>query len=237
MSSARLPGKSVADVVGEPMLALQLRRLERCRQLQRIVVATSTEPGDDVIEEVARRAGARVHRGTHDDVLRRFVEAAAGHRGPLVRLTGDCPLIDPDVVDDAVRLFERTPGCAYASNVEPRSFPIGLEVEVLSPTILRWAETRTRDRVDREHVTTLIRRNVSSLPSAALICDAELQDVRWTVDTAEDLEFVRAVVSRLDGRRHAAGFREILTAIGRPPTLADFHGCRGVSADLRPSPT
>jgi spore coat polysaccharide biosynthesis protein SpsF len=227
MSSVRLPGKSVAEIEGEPVLALLLRRLQRASELQRIVVATSAEPADDRIEEVARQVGSNVYRGALDDVLARFVGAAAGHSGPLVRVTADCPLIDPSVVDEAIRLFERTPGCAYASNVEPRSYPVGLDVEVFSAATLEWATDATDDPSDREHVTTLIRRRLPQLPSATLVCDEQLSALCWTIDTVEDLEFVRAVVARLGPRRYAAGLREILTAVRREPSLAGFHGHRG----------
>src|SRR3954454_15794142 len=100
MSSTRLPGKSVADVGGEPMLVLLLRRLKRAQEVERIIVATSTERADDRVEEVAAEVVTDVYRGPLDDVLTRFVGAAAGHPGPLVRITADCPLIDPLVVDE-----------------------------------------------------------------------------------------------------------------------------------------
>jgi spore coat polysaccharide biosynthesis protein SpsF len=227
MSSSRLPGKSIADVDGEPALALLLRRLQRAVEVERIVVATSTEPADDRVEEVARDIVEDVYRGPLDDVLTRFVDAAAGHRGPLVRVTADCPLVDPDVVDEVIRLFRQTPGCAYASNVEPRSYPVGLDVEVIAPATLGWADSETRDLVDREHVTTLIRRSLTQFPVANLTYEEDLSELRWTVDTTDDLEFVRAVVARLGSRRHSAGLFEILEAVRQEPSLADFRGRRG----------
>ena len=227
MSSSRLPGKSVADVHGEPMLMLLLRRLQRAQEVERIIVATSTESADDRVDEVAREVVTDVHRGPLDDVLTRFVEAAAGHPGPIARVTSDCPLIDPDVVDGVIRLFGRTPGCAYASNVEPRSYPTGLDVEVFSRTTLEWADAETRDPADREHVTALVRRSQSRLPSANLSCEEDLSDLRWTVDTPDDLEFVRAVVPRLGSRRYSAALFEILRAVRQEPSLADFRGRRG----------
>lgn len=227
MSSTRLPGKSLSDVGGEPMLALVLRRLLRAREIHRIVVATSTEPADDAIPSIARRTRVDIYRGDLDDVLARFMEAAAGHPGPLVRVTADCPLIDPAVVDDAIRLFERTPGCEYASNLEPRSYPVGLDVEVFSAATLKWAAETTGRLTDREHVTTLIRRNLSQFRAVALVSEEQLSDLRWTVSTIEDLEFVRAAVARLGQRRHTAGFGEILAAVRREPSLAGFQGRRG----------
>jgi spore coat polysaccharide biosynthesis protein SpsF (cytidylyltransferase family) len=227
MSSARLPGKSLADVGGEPMLALLVRRLQRSLEVERIVVATSSERIDDPIEELARTIACDVHRGPRDDVLARFVSAAEGTSGALVRLTGDCPLLDPGVVDEVIRLFHRTPGCVYASNIEPRTYPDGLDVEVFSREILEHVAAETDNAHDREHVTTAIRRELHRLPSAALVCDEKLGDLRWTVDTSEDLEFVREVVRRLGRHRHAAGMREILVAVRQEPSLAEYCGRRG----------
>jgi spore coat polysaccharide biosynthesis protein SpsF (cytidylyltransferase family) len=217
----------VADLDGEPALALLLRRLCHARSLGRTVVATSTEPADDGIEAVARSAGVGIYRGAYDDVLTRFREAASGHPGPLVRITADCPLIDPGIVDAAIRLFERTPGCDYASNVEPRSYPVGLDVEVMSRGALEWAAGIAHERPDREHVTAVIRRNLSRLSSATLVCEQQLGCLRWTLDTPEDLAFLRAVVSRLGARRDTARLDEILATVRREPSLADFHGRRG----------
>ena len=227
MSSTRLPGKSVADVDGEPMLVLLLRRLRSASELAEIIVATSTDSDDDQVVAVAREVVTDVHRGPLNDVLARFVGAARGHRGPLVRVTADCPLIDPEVVDEVVRLFTRTAGCVYASNIEPRSYPVGLDVEVFSPAALERADAETQDPADREHVTALMRRELTRFPSANLAFDQDLSDLRWTVDTADDLEFVRAVVSRLGACRHTADWLEILEEVRREPSLADYRGRRG----------
>jgi len=227
MSSTRLPGKSLADVGGEPMLGLLLRRLRRSHEVERIVVATTTASDDDPIEELAREMGEEAYRGSRDDVLSRFVGAAAGASEVVVRLTGDCPLIDPDLVDDVIRLYRRTPDCQYASNIEPRTYPDGLDVEVLSHEILERVGAETEDAHDREHVTTAIRRELHRLPSAALVCEPDLGELRWTVDTREDLEFVREVVRRLGLQRHTAGMSEILEVVQRDPSLAEYHGRRG----------
>jgi spore coat polysaccharide biosynthesis protein SpsF (cytidylyltransferase family) len=227
MSSTRLPGKSAADVGGEPMLALLLRRLQGAHELERIVVATSTDDDDDVIDEVTRGLGMAVHRGPRDDVLARFAGAAADYDGPVVRVTADCPLIDAEVVDDVVRLFRQTADCAYASNIEPRTYPDGLDVEIVAPGILDQLAGEVDDPGDREHVTTAIRRDPGRFPSVSLVCDDRLGDLRWTVDTQDDLDLVRAVVARLGTRRHAAAMNEILGSIRADPSLADFHGRRG----------
>jgi spore coat polysaccharide biosynthesis protein SpsF len=226
MSSTRLPGKVMADVGGEPMLALQLARLARAQQLNRVVVATSTDAGDDAIADLVRDQKSDVYRGPLDDVLARFVGAAAGHSGPIMRITADCPLIDPAVVDQVIDLFRATAGCDYASNIEPRTYPIGLDVEVVASEVLRQVATDATEPNDREHVTWAIRRQLDRYRSATLTNDRELGDVRWTVDEADDLAFVREVVGRLGPRRYEAGLDEILGAILREPSLADYRGRR-----------
>jgi spore coat polysaccharide biosynthesis protein SpsF (cytidylyltransferase family) len=209
MSSTRLPGKALADVGGEPLLALLLRRLSNAALVDRIVVATSDAADDDRIAALAEEVGVGSHRGPLDDVLARVAGAANGHQGELVRITGDCPLTDPALVDRVIELF-RSSGVEYASNVEPRTFPDGLDVEVISSEALSEAAERVEDPGDREHVTTAIRRDPDRFPAVHLVNDEDLGELRWTVDTAEDLEFVRDVVERLGARRYTAGMAEIL---------------------------
>jgi spore coat polysaccharide biosynthesis protein SpsF (cytidylyltransferase family) len=213
MSSTRLPGKVLADVGGEPLLALLVARLMRARTLDAIVVATSDDPSDDPIAELVPSLGARLHRGDLHDVLHRFATAVAGHDGTVVRITADCPLIDPALVDEVVALREDTPGCRYASNIEPRTYPDGLDVEALDAALLRELDATVAEPELREHVTLTIRRDLDAHGAAAIVHEPDLGDLRWTVDTPEDLEFVRGVVERLGERRHTAGLDEILAAL------------------------
>jgi spore coat polysaccharide biosynthesis protein SpsF len=227
MSSTRLPGKSLADVHGEPALALLVARLARAESLERIVVATSTDPLDDPIAELAGGLDCDVHRGPRDDVLTRYVEASGEHPGPFVRVTADCPLIDPRVVDQVVRLHGGDESAVYASNVEPRTFPLGLDTEVVSRAALLRASEEARDPSDREHVTLVIRRSPDRYPRLNLVHEPDLSELRWTVDRQDDLEFVRLVVERLGERRHEAGLEEVLAVVRREPSLAAYEGRRG----------
>jgi spore coat polysaccharide biosynthesis protein SpsF len=213
MTSTRLPGKVLADVDGEPMLALLLRRLGQARRVGAIVVATSHDPADAPIAELAEALQARVHRGSLQDVLGRMAGAAAGHEGAVVRITADCPLTDPQTVDDVVDLLAAHPGAAYASNIEPRTYPDGLDVEAMPASVLRELDAIVADPEEREHVTLHLRRRPQRWPPVSLPCDVPaLADLRWTVDTQQDLDFVRAIVRRLGAGRHSAGLREILAA-------------------------
>jgi spore coat polysaccharide biosynthesis protein SpsF (cytidylyltransferase family) len=135
-------------------------------------------------------------------------------------------LTDPVIVDDVAALFD-SGEYAYASNIEPRTYPDGLDVEVFSREVLEQVARTTQDPADREHVTTAIRRHPHEFSSAALVSAEDLGELRWTVDTAEDLNFLRKVVSRLGRRRYEAGMSEILAAIKDDPSLARYHGRRG----------
>ena len=212
MSSSRLPGKSIADIGGEPALALLLSRLGRAHGVGRVVVATSSGADDDAVAAVAADAGAEVHRGSLEDVLGRFAGAIEGHDGPVVRLTADCPLVDPAIVDAVLGLLTADDRAVYASNVEPRSFPHGLDVEAVDAETLRALAESATDPADREHVTLAIRRDPGRYPRVNLESGRDLGRVRWTIDTAADLDRVRALVDRLGARRYEAGWKEMLTA-------------------------
>lgn len=224
MSSTRLPGKVLADVGGEPMLALLLRRLAGARRVSATRVATSVQAEDDPVERCATAAGVDVHRGSLEDVLGRVIGATADHAGPVVRITADCPLVDPSVIDAVIERFESTPDCAYASNVDPRTYPDGLDVEVVAREALVTVAAETSDARAREHVTAAVRADPVRWPQAVVTHDPDLGALRWTVDTPEDLAFVRAVVSALGARRHEAGLAEILALVRSDPRLADHPG-------------
>ncbi|MDO9408795.1 cytidylyltransferase domain-containing protein [Patulibacter sp.] len=228
-SSSRLPGKVLADVHGEPMLALMLRRLEAARSLGGVVLATSDERSDDPVAALGAELGVAVHRGPLDDVLARFVGALADRSDDdvAVRLTGDCPLIDPAAVDAVVALLRDDPDVAYVQNVLPRSVPDGSDAEAFRVGALRALAAAGPTAEEREHVTLGLRNDPGRWPAAAVpITDATLGPLRWTVDTAEDMAFVREVVGRLGPRRHEADTAEIRRAVTRAPSLAE-DGLRG----------
>ena len=227
VGSSRLPGKSIADIAGEPSLALLVQRLRNSRGLDSVLVATSVNPLDDAVAELALELGCDLHRGPEEDVLTRFVEATRGLSGTIVRVTADCPLTDPALVDELLALLRRHPKAAYASNVEPRTFPVGLDLEAFSVDVLRDVSELATEPELREHVTLLMRRDPSRFPHVTLTRAEDLSELRWTVDFEDDLEFIRRVVSRLGERRHTAGLSEILEAVRREPSLARFSGVRG----------
>jgi len=200
----------LAEVEGESLIGLLLARLSRSKRITDVIVAMSEHRDDDVLQSSVRELGVRTIRGPEHDVLARFLAAIDGHEGAVIRLTADCPLLDAGVVDEVIELFHATPGCAYASNVVPRTYPDGLDVEVVAAQALRAAAAEASDPVDREHVTSFVRRDPLRFPQAALVHMPDLGDVRWTVDRPDDLAFVRETVRRLGRRRHEASLDEIL---------------------------
>lgn len=226
MSSTRLPGKVLADVGGDSVLALMLQRLGASGAIARTVVATSDRPDDDAVADAAAQLGVGVHRGPLDDVLARFAGAARGHDGPVIRLTADCPLIDPALVDDLVGRLGGDPSLRYVHNVWPRTFPDGLDVEVLAGGVLAELDAAAREPGDREHVTTPLRRDPERWPQLAVEHEPALGDVRWTLDTPDDLTFVRGLVERLGAARYDAPWGDVLEVVRSAPALLAIPGGR-----------
>jgi spore coat polysaccharide biosynthesis protein SpsF len=198
MSSSRLPGKVLKPLLGQPMILRQIERLRRCRELDRIVVATSQDPSDDILAETLARAGLETVRGPLDDVLGRFVLAADQLQleGEIVRLTADCPLADPGVIDACIAL-RREGGFDYASNGLVRTYPRGLDVEVFTATALRRAGAEAISPYDREHVTPWLYREETPLRLGKLVGSPDLSEFRWTVDLPADFDFVSQVFGAL----------------------------------------
>jgi len=198
MSSSRLPGKVLRPLVGAPMILRQIERLRRAGALDGIVVATSTGASDDVLCDTCGAAGIEVLRGDLDDVLGRYRKAARALGDPahVVRLTADCPLADWTVVDACVALHLQA-GADYTSNVIQRSYPKGLDVEVMTLAALDRAWREASDAYEREHVTPYIHRHPERFSLAHLTQGVDQSAWRWTVDTAEDWAMVEAVYQAL----------------------------------------
>jgi len=226
MGSTRLPGKVLADVAGRPMLARVLERLGRAETLDEIVVATSTEPADDAIEALCEELEVPAFRGSEEDVLERYRDAAAwSEADAVVRVTADCPLLDPGVVDRVVRRF--LDGDAdYVSNTLERTYPRGLDVEAFSRDALEEAHRDARESWEREHVTPYLYRHPERFSIAQVHGESDESDRWWTVDTEEDLRFVRSVCERLEDPA-ATTWSEILGLLRRHPELESIN--RGVA--------
>lgn len=225
MGSTRLPGKVLAEVAGQPLLWHVVHRARAAKRLDQVVVATSTSPADDAIAAFCAREGIPCFRGSEDDVLDRFHQAARREGAAIVvRITADCPLIDPEVIDRVVGAYLEG-GCDLASNALRYTYPDGLDTEVFSAAALERAWREARRPAEREHVTPYIRNSGHfRLRGVENERDLSREAHRWTVDHPQDLAFVRAVYDALapDGRR-VFGYREVLDLVAKRPTLLDLN--------------
>ena len=221
MTSTRLPGKVLAEVGGRPMLEQQLRRLARTRSIDEFVIATTENATDDPICALATRLFVRCHRGSEDDVLSRVLEAAKGARAEVVvRVTADCPLLDPSIIDDVVGAMVADPSCDYASNVLERSYPRGLDVEAVRMDALERVATVATSQEAREHVTWhIVREDPTSFSTRSIRGRDDNSDLRWTVDTEDDLDLVRQIYDGLQLDAHHKDYAEILAWVRARPEL------------------
>lgn len=201
MGSTRLPDKVMKRIGGVPMIEFLLRRLSRSEEIDEIILATSVNPRNSPLAAHVRRLGYRVHEGSEDDVLDRYLGAAMSADADIVvRITGDCPLVDPDLVDEAVRGFKAS-NVDYFSNVDPPTYPDGLDVEVFTFQALQKAAREARKDFDREHVTPYLREN-SSFARASLRNDNDYSKLRWTVDESADFEVIEKIFTNFSPQIH-----------------------------------
>jgi spore coat polysaccharide biosynthesis protein SpsF len=218
-SSTRFPRKVLADLLGKPMILRQIERLRRSELIDQLVVATSIADSDDELVDTLRQAGVAVRRGPLDNVVGRFglvVDEFAADT--LVRLTADCPLTDPSVVDEVIRVHLAS-GSDYTSNTLVPTYPDGLDVEcVAAAAFARLRALHVTDR-EREHVTLGIYGRPDQFSLTNVAQEPDRSDLRWTVDIPADLEFVRAVYERLYDGGRAFGQESILGLLAEHPEL------------------
>jgi spore coat polysaccharide biosynthesis protein SpsF len=223
MGSSRLPGKTLADIAGKPLLAHVIERVRACRLVQQIVVATTTEPVDEAIISLSRQWGAKAYTGSAEDVLDRYYRAAkAADAGVIARITADDPFKDPDVIDEIIERLIDEPGLDYASNTIEPTYPEGLDVEAFTFEALSRAWEEATLPSDREHVTPYIWRQPDKFRAASIRRSPDLSGLRWTIDYKQDLEFTREVYARLY-RGRVFRTEEILTLLETEPELAQIN--------------
>jgi spore coat polysaccharide biosynthesis protein SpsF len=218
MGSSRLPGKVLLDLAGEPMLARVVNRVRRARCLDEVVIATTIEPADDPLATLCAARGWPCFRGSRDDVLDRYYRAALAFGADIVvRITSDCPLIEPEVIDRVVReLLDRCPPADYACNDLPRrTYPRGLDVEAFRFETLKELWREDRNPTWREHVTPFLYHHPERFAIHGVLNDRDLSAMRWTVDTPEDLELVRRIYAAF--AHDSFSWQEVLTLLEENP--------------------
>ena len=222
MSSTRLPGKVMADLAGKPMILRQIERINRSQKIDQLLVATSLEASDDILAQLCESANINCYRGDLQDVLARFYHAATNFHSindkptHVVRLTADCPLTDPSVIDEVISLH-LDGHYAYTTNAVPHTFPDGLDVEVMSYSALESAYQNAATATEREHVTPYLRQHTEQFANGSLTCPNDLSALRWTVDYPEDLQLVQRIFSSLYQQNPKFTYFDILTLLEQHP--------------------
>jgi spore coat polysaccharide biosynthesis protein SpsF len=221
MTSTRLPGKVLMDLAGRPVLARVVQRLRACEMVDEICVATTRNSTDDPLEEFARKQNVQFVRGSEEDVLGRYVLAARSTGADaVVRITSDCPLLDPEVTDLVIRALTAPSQVDYAANVLERTYPRGLDTEAMFVDTLMRLDRLAAAPGDREHVTTFLRSERPDLFKTRHVRDTvDNSDLRWTLDTPADLTFLRTVFERFHLAGPPRSFRELVTALRAAPEL------------------
>jgi len=223
MGASRLPGKVMIEILGKPVLGYVIERVKRAKSLGDVVVATTVNEADLEIALAAERLGAKVFRGSEDDVLDRYYCAAKEYgMKDIVRITADCPLIDPKVIDGAVEHYFNAKS-DYCSNSVERTFPNGEDVEVFNFGALERARKEARLISEREHVTPYIWKNPGMFRLTAFKNKEDLSEKRWTVDREEDLRFIRIVLEALYPVNPYFHMEDVLDFLRRNPHLEDIN--------------
>lgn len=219
MSSSRLKGKVLLDVMGRPMLSRQIERIRRAETISKIIIATSADPLDDPIEELADSEQLAVFRGSLDNVFSRYREITKrATETDYVRLTGDCPLTDPSVIDKVITEHLNS-GAEYTSNTIRRTYPRGLDVEVFKSSALAKLENCDLSLEEQEHVTLGFHSRADMFDLHSVSDSLNNSSLRWTVDTARDFEFVSWVYSSLVDREGAFTSNSIYSLLSRFPSM------------------
>ena len=226
MGSTRLPSKSLVEICGRPLLGHVIDRVGACQVVQELVVATTLDPTDDVLAAFVRAQGVPAYRGSPEDVLDRYSQAARlSGADVVVRITADDPFKDPDVIDLVAGTLLANPAVDYASNTLEPTYPEGLDVEVFRAAALERAWREAGLPSEREHVTPYLWKHPELFRLANVRQTPDRSALRWTLDYPEDLEFARAIYTRLY-LGQAFGQREILALLDREPGLQAINAGR-----------
>jgi spore coat polysaccharide biosynthesis protein SpsF len=221
--SRRLPAKVLADIVGKPLLAHLINRVKAAKLVESIVIATTTNEEDRVICKMAEENAVACFAGSEEDVLDRYYQAATKfNTDPIVRITADCPLIDPYIIDVVVQRYLKG-DCDYAANTIKHTYPDGLDVEVFGYKALMKAWKEARWASEREHVTVYIKNNADKFRLANVQNSADLSHFRWTVDEAKDLKFAREVYKRLYREGQVFYMEDIVELLRKYPALEQIN--------------
>lgn len=221
MGSTRLPGKVLKEIQGKPLLGHLIERIKRSVLIGDLVIATSTQESDTVIAEYCKAHDVKYYRGSEDDVLSRYLEAAKLYEADfVVRICADSPLIDPVLIDEIIREFLlKYPLCDYLSNTINQTYPLGMNAEIFSFQALHEAHMNAKTPYEREHVTPYIYTNPDRFNACHKHCHPDLSMLRLTVDVREDFELVKMIFERLYPVNKDFGLSDIVLMYSQSPEL------------------
>lgn len=219
MGSTRLWGKVMKKIMGKSTLWHLANRLKKSKFIDKIIIATTTNKKDDVIKEFASEYHLGIYRGSENDLVDRYYNTARKYNADvIVRIWGDCPLIDPEIIDKAMEKF-LSYKADYANNFNPRTFPLGMDIEIYSFNTLEQIWKETNDPFFREYPFEYIYANQNSLTAIYLKNDIDLSDLHWTVDYIEDFELIKTIFEKLYSKDRVFNMKDILNLINKYPEL------------------
>lgn len=220
VSSSRLPGKVLADIQGKPLIIREIDRINQSKLIGGVIVATSEEPSDDQLADVLKEFGVSFFRGSLNNVLSRFTQIITDlNPSCVIRLTADCPLIDPEIIDLVIEAHSQS-GADYTSNTLKPTYPDGLDVECFKPKILLKLASDNPTNMESEHVTYGLYTRQGYCVLNSVEQDVDLSSLRWTVDTIDDLDFVRKVYSYFPEKESEFVQKDILNLIRINPSIS-----------------
>jgi len=219
MSATRFPGKVLKPILGRPMLELEIERVQLCDTIDRVIVVTSTCLDDQKIVDLCKRLNVDLFCGNLENVLDRFYQAARKFKPEhIVRITGDCPLIDPEVVDSMVQLYLKNK-CDYGTNCVPPTYPDGLDAEIFTMKALTQAHHEAVLPSHLEHISPFFEEQPERFRTVNLANSVDLSGLRWTVDEPEDFEFVKIIFETLYPAKPLFGMQDVLNLLKKKPEL------------------
>jgi len=223
VSSTRLPGKVLKPILGMPMIFRQIERLKHAKKIDKLIVATSTDSSDDQLAIACQEFGIECYRGNLNDVLDRFYGAAEQDKPEhVVRLTGDCPLADPEIIDRVIE-HHLQGKYDYTSNTIEPTYPDGLDAEIMTYSCLQHMRDKAKKQSEREHVTLFIYNNKKKFNIGSVKNNIDLSQLRWTVDEPEDFMLVEAIYQDLYCKNSLFLTNEILCLIADNQKLKDIN--------------
>ena len=219
MSSQRLPGKVLMKVNGKPMIFWQIQRILKSKEINKLVVATSDDRTDDLLVSYLESINCDFVRGSLDDVLARYIKVENNYNpDSIIRLTGDCPLVMPKLIDSMLKQFYEA-NVQYLSNTLQLTYPDGLDIEIIKAGTLNKLKAMNPSSSEREHVTLGIINRLDQFSTFSVVNVSNLSSYRWTVDTEEDLAFIRKVFKAFPSRETDFNFEDLVNYFNEHPHL------------------